>query len=192
MLRFLSLQSRDTSTSSFSLSQISSLVADWRKSCSVSKSDMRLLEVTRSSAYTFCSWLRYCVYSWSSSPWKLFLADTQCSTLIWNCSIVLCSLWWMLSSFWTLGKSDPYSASWSCFNLLRHHSVHSRSWRKWMLVSTSRVSRTVRVCRVTVLSSTGNDMEARGVMSFECSSDLSATQRWCSFWTRLWRSVAWG
>lgn len=68
-------------------------------------------------------------------------------------------------------------------SLLRHHSVHSWSWRKWMLVSTSRVSRTVRVCRVTVLSSTGNDMEASGVMSFECSRDLSATQRWCSFWT---------
>jgi hypothetical protein len=68
-------------------------------------------------------------------------------------------------------------------SFLRHHSVHSWSWRKWMFVSTSRVSRTVRVWRVTVRSSTGNDMEASGVISFECSSDLSATQRWCSFWT---------
>ena len=52
-----------------------------------------------------------------------------------------------------------------------------------MLVLTSRVSRTVCVCLVTVLSSTGNDIEARGVMSFESSYDLSAIQRWCSFRT---------
>lgn len=100
-----------------------------------------------------------------------------------------------VKGLWGLSISNPQhimqpnqmwmktTTQWWLTNLLWHHSVHSRSWRKWMLVSTNRVSRTVRVWRVTVLSSTGNDKEARGVMSFECSSDLSATQRWCSFWT---------
>lgn len=54
--------------------------------------------------------------------------------------------------------------------------MHSCNERKWVLVSTSRVSRMVRVCLVTVRSSTiGNDKEARGVRTFECNKDRKFT-----------------
>lgn len=64
----------------------------------------------------------------------------------------------------------------SLTNLLLHQSMHSCNERKWVLVSTSRVSRMVRVCLVTVRSSTiGNDKEARGVRTLECNKDRKFT-----------------
>lgn len=66
----------------------------------------------------------------------------------------------------------------------RHHSMASCRARKCVLVSTSRVSRIVCVCRVTVRSSTTGKLKVdNGVTSFECSNERSDTHLWCSFCT---------
>lgn len=158
---------------------------------------------------TFWSCPRCWLYKVSSSPLKYCRALTHCSTLEWYCSMVLCSRWWMSRSCWTDGRSVPKSAFFSCFytrkntlpadfgdfcrqltNLFLHHSMCSCKDLKWGLVSMFLVSCTVLICFVTVRSSTGKLMLAKGPTILLCNWCLRRTHFSCSLFTRLSSSPA--
>lgn len=73
-------------------------------------------------------------------------------------------------------------------NLFLHHSMCSCRVLKWGLVSTFLVSWTVRMCLVTVLSSTGKLIFAKGPTNLLCNICLKWTHLSCSLLTRLSRS----